>query len=172
MDQFRSWFFPIGGDRSLYCKYNNESLQAYSAVMHFTGSIASIAASYFTQHWGRKGLVNAKYRTTYCTVDWASCNPKCSVACSSMIIAGTAFLIGSVFQASAIAHVSLLFIGRVFWGVGEFPTQSHVCSAADCAILHVVNESASLLLYPCYSHMPALRSVPHLPAPEAVLTVV
>ena len=55
MDQFKSWFFPIGGDKSLYCKYNNESLQAYSAVMHFTGSIASIAASYFTQHWGRKG---------------------------------------------------------------------------------------------------------------------
>lgn len=36
-----------------------------------------------------------------------------------MIIAGTSFLIGSVFQASAKAHLSLLFIGRVFWGVGK-----------------------------------------------------
>lgn len=59
MGQFKSWFFPGGdGDTSLYCRYNYKSLQAYSALMHFTGSIASIAASYFTQHWGRKGYVS------------------------------------------------------------------------------------------------------------------
>ena len=35
-----------------------------------------------------------------------------------MIIAGTSFLIGAVFQASAKSTIALLFIGRVFWGVG------------------------------------------------------
>ena len=55
MAQFSRWFFPQTGDSSFYCKYNNKSLQAYSAIMHFTGSLASIPASYFTQHWGRKG---------------------------------------------------------------------------------------------------------------------
>ncbi|KAL0036126.1 hypothetical protein WJX79_004397 [Trebouxia sp. C0005] len=91
MTQFKQWFFPGGGDSSFYCKYNNKPLQAYSAIMHFTGSLASIAASYFTQHWGRKG---------------------------SMIIAGTSFCIGAIFQASAKSTVALLFIGRIFWGIG------------------------------------------------------
>lgn len=93
MAQFSRWFFPSTGNAtsSFYCKYNDHTLQAYSAIMHFTGALASIPASYFTQHWGRKG---------------------------SMIIAGTAFCIGAVFQASAKSTVALLFIGRVFWGVG------------------------------------------------------
>ena len=69
---------------------------------------------------------------------WCQALP--SVVCSSMIIAGTAFLTGSVFQASASSHVSLLFVGRVFWGVGEFPTQSQVCSVT---ILDVGSESGS-----------------------------
>ncbi|DBA99607.1 TPA: species-specific tRNA processing, variant 3 [Trebouxia sp. C0006] len=91
MTQFKQWFFPGGDNSSFYCKYNNKPLQAYSAIMHFTGSLASIVASYFTQHWGRKG---------------------------SMIIAGTSFCIGAIFQASAKNTVALLFIGRVFWGIG------------------------------------------------------
>lgn len=36
-----------------------------------------------------------------------------------MIIAGTSFLIGAVFQASAKNTIALLFIGRVFWGIGK-----------------------------------------------------
>lgn len=36
-----------------------------------------------------------------------------------MIIAGTSFLIGAIFQASAKSTIALLFIGRVFWGIGE-----------------------------------------------------
>ncbi|KAL0050450.1 hypothetical protein WJX82_011458 [Trebouxia sp. C0006] len=91
MAQFSRWFFPQTGDSSFYCKYNNKSLQAYSAIMHFTGSLASIPASYFTQHWGRKG---------------------------SMIIAGTAFCIGAVCQASAKNTFAPLFLGRIFWGIG------------------------------------------------------
>lgn len=60
MDQFRRWFFPASGNSSFYCKYNDKTLQAYSAIMHFTGALASIPASYFTQHWGRKGYVHSK----------------------------------------------------------------------------------------------------------------
>lgn len=37
-----------------------------------------------------------------------------------MIIAGTSFCIGAIFQASAENTVALLFIGRVFWGIGMF----------------------------------------------------
>ena len=37
-----------------------------------------------------------------------------------MIIAGTSFCIGAIFQASAKNTVALLFIGRVFWGIGMF----------------------------------------------------
>lgn len=57
MEQFGRWFFPAttGATSSFYCKYNDHTLQAYSAIMHFTGALASIPASYFTQHWGRKG---------------------------------------------------------------------------------------------------------------------
>ena len=55
MEQFSRWFFPQNGNSSFYCKYNNHTLQAYSAIMHFSGALASIPASYFTQHWGRKG---------------------------------------------------------------------------------------------------------------------
>ena len=53
-----------------------------------------------------------------------SCGANFCLACRSMIIAGTSFLIGSVFQASAKAHLSLLFIGRVFWGIGKPYIQS------------------------------------------------
>ena len=56
MAQFGRWFFPATTTASsFYCKYNDRALQAYSALMHFTGALASIPASYFTQHWGRKG---------------------------------------------------------------------------------------------------------------------
>lgn len=37
-----------------------------------------------------------------------------------MIIAGTSFCIGAIFQASAKSTVALLFIGRIFWGIGVF----------------------------------------------------
>ena len=69
-----------------------------------------------------------------------------------MIIAGTSFLIGSVFQASANAHVSLLFIGRIFWGVGELPPQSHYALWWIVPYL-VVDQSARCALYPCICHM-------------------
>ncbi|KAK9793166.1 hypothetical protein WJX73_001731, partial [Symbiochloris irregularis] len=94
MHQFAASFFPStvnAPDRDFYCKYNDETLSAYSSVMHFTGSVASFAASYFTQHHGRT---------------------------RSMIIAGTAYCIGAVLQGAAKNTIALLFIGRIFWGIG------------------------------------------------------
>lgn len=49
------------------------------------------------------------------------CSQKKGWFCRSMQIAGTSFIIGSIFQASACCgynHRFLLFIGRIFWGVG------------------------------------------------------
>ena len=38
----------------------------------------------------------------------------------SMVIAGTAFCIGAVCQASAKNTFAPLFLGRIFWGIGKF----------------------------------------------------
>jgi hypothetical protein len=58
-------------DTDFYCKFNDKRLQAYSAIMHFTGAVASLPASYVTQHFGRT---------------------------TSMRVAGTAYILGSVLQ--------------------------------------------------------------------------
>jgi len=42
----------------------------------------------------------------------------------SMIIAGTAFCIGAVCQASAKNTFAPLFLGRIFWGIGKFAVHS------------------------------------------------
>lgn len=68
-----------------------------------------------------------------------------------MIIAGTSFLIGSIFQASSTkGHIWLLFIGRVCWGVGEFPDQYvwQLCEVGclhACWLHHVRPSSAALI---------------------------
>jgi sugar porter (SP) family MFS transporter len=92
--QFQRWWFPsvIGKPNTdFYCKYDDKVLSTYSAIMHFTGALASLPASYFTQHYGRT---------------------------RSMIIAGTAYCLGSILQAAAMRSIAMLFIGRVFWGIG------------------------------------------------------
>ena len=61
-------------DTSFYCKFNDKSLQAYSAIMHFTGALASLFAGYVTQRFGRT---------------------------TSMVVAGTSYIAGSVIQVSA-----------------------------------------------------------------------
>lgn len=70
-------FFPATASddsSSFWCSYDDKKLQAYSAVMHFTGAVASLFASYFTQRQGRT---------------------------RSMVIAGTAYIAGSICQAAA-----------------------------------------------------------------------
>ena len=47
-----------------------------------------------------------------------------------MIIGGTAFLIGSAFQASAKNTIALLFIGRIIWGVGKIKPCQQACTSA------------------------------------------
>ena len=58
-------------DGDFYCKFNDKTLQAYSAIMHFTGALASLVAGYITQHYGRT---------------------------TSMIVAGTSYILGSILQ--------------------------------------------------------------------------
>lgn len=53
------------------CRFNDKTLQAYSAIMHFTGALASLPAGYVTQHYGRT---------------------------TSMRVAGTAYILGSILQ--------------------------------------------------------------------------
>ena len=61
-------------DTNFYCKFNDKSLQAYSAIMHFTGALASLFAGYVTQRFGRT---------------------------TSMIVAGTSYITGSILQVCA-----------------------------------------------------------------------
>ncbi len=61
-------------DTSFYCKFNDKTLQSYSAIMHFTGALASLVAGYVTQRFGRT---------------------------ASMVVAGTAYIAGSILQVSA-----------------------------------------------------------------------
>lgn len=51
--------------------------------------------------------------------------------CRSMMIAGSAFLIGAIFQASAKSTIALIFIGRIFWGVGQ-PCICHLPLPCPC----------------------------------------
>ena len=61
-------------DTNFYCKFNDKTLQAYSAIMHFTGALASLFAGYITQRCGRT---------------------------ASMIVAGTSYITGSILQVDA-----------------------------------------------------------------------
>ena len=60
------------------------------------------------------------------------------------MIAGTAFIIGAIFQASAKNTIALLFIGRVFWGIG-------VGFGDHCAFIYTVcaEELADVLGLAC-----------------------
>ena len=69
------------------------------------------------------GLLTAAFAASHSNTHT---NPRLP-SCRSMIIAGTAFLIGSVFQAAAKSTIALLFIGRVFWGIGK-------CSSAQLRV--------------------------------------
>ena len=84
-----------------------------------------------------------------------------------MIIAGTSFCIGAVFQASAKSTIALLFIGRVFWGIGK---QS--CSLTVCTIEHALKSlhirrhtglmmltAVSILSFTCQAHLKNVKDV-------------
>ena len=71
--------------------------------------------------------------------------------CRSMTIAGSAFLIGCVWQAAAKRYVALLLVGRIFWGVGVgFADQSVTIYNAEMAtpqwrgLLHILFQLATV----------------------------
>ena len=61
------------------------------------------------------------------------------------MIAGTSFLIGAVFQAAAKNTIALLFIGRVFWGVGKCSVNNVLFYTIALAPLCVLSEVVLLL---------------------------
>lgn len=98
MDDFLVKFFPRVYERkhsgnlkeSHYCKYDDQGLQLFTSSLYLAGLVASIFASFTTRLLGRK---------------------------ASMLIAGLAFLAGSVFNAAA-TNLAMLIIGRMLLGAG------------------------------------------------------
>ncbi|KAK9807820.1 hypothetical protein WJX72_010227 [[Myrmecia] bisecta] len=112
MEGFQRDFFPSTlnppPETDPYCKYNLKLLQLYASLMHFTGSVASIPAGFFTRSHGRT---------------------------RAMALAGTSFLSGCVFLAAAQgSQFWMIMVGRVFWGVGVgFADQSVTIYNAEVA---------------------------------------
>lgn len=105
MDDFLVKFFPHvyrnkhSSDlrESHYCKYDDQGLQLFTSSLYLAGLVASFFASFTTRIFGRK---------------------------VSMLIAGIAFLAGSILNAAA-ANLAMLIIGRILLGVGVgFANQS------------------------------------------------
>lgn len=105
MDDFLIKFFPHvyrnkhSNDlhESHYCKYDDQGLQLFTSSLYLAGLVATFFASYTTRLLGRK---------------------------VSMLIAGLAFLAGSIFNAAAV-NLAMLIIGRLLLGAGVgFANQS------------------------------------------------
>ena len=79
-----------GVDHNLYCNYNNFDLQWFSSSLWLAGAFFCVPAGYIARRWGRL---------------------------RAMLIAGIAFLAGSILQAAA-ENVAMLISGRVLLGVG------------------------------------------------------
>ncbi|KAJ7516656.1 hypothetical protein O6H91_22G066400 [Diphasiastrum complanatum] len=97
MDDFLLKFFPIVYQHKHYhsrdedyCKYNNQSLTAFTSSLYIAGLIASFGASYTTRVLGRR---------------------------PSILIGGISFLIGASLNAGA-ENLAMLIIGRIMLGVG------------------------------------------------------
>ena len=75
---------------NLYCNYNNYDLQWFSSSLWLAGAFFCVPAGYIARRWGRL---------------------------RAMLIAGIAFLVGSILQAAA-ENVAMLITGRVLLGVG------------------------------------------------------
>ncbi|EFJ31597.1 hypothetical protein SELMODRAFT_168853 [Selaginella moellendorffii] len=98
MDDFLGKFFPsvlqrklqLVGKEGNYCKYDDQGVQAFTSSLYLTGLVATFAASYTTQRFGRK---------------------------PTMVIAGLFFIAGAVFNAAA-ENLAMLIIGRILLGCG------------------------------------------------------
>ncbi|EFJ38553.1 hypothetical protein SELMODRAFT_437470 [Selaginella moellendorffii] len=98
MNDFLGKFFPsilrkkleLAGKEGNYCKYDDQGLQAFTSSLYLAGLVATFAASYTTQRFGRK---------------------------PTMLIAGLFFIAGVVFNAAA-ENLAMLIIGRILLGCG------------------------------------------------------
>ncbi|CAI8587327.1 unnamed protein product [Vicia faba] len=96
MDDFLEQFFPEvymqkkHAHENNYCKYDSQSLAAFTSSLYIAGLIASLVASPVTRKYGRR---------------------------ISIIIGGVSFLIGSIMNASAM-NLTMLILGRVMLGIG------------------------------------------------------
>ncbi|KAK9914843.1 hypothetical protein WJX75_001199 [Coccomyxa subellipsoidea] len=96
LDDFLSKFFPsvVQGKahaaQNPYCQYDSQILQLWTSTMFLTGTVAGLIAAPVTRRFGRR---------------------------LTMVVGGLAFLIGSGLLAGAV-HISMLFLGRVFLGIG------------------------------------------------------
>ncbi|KAG0583677.1 hypothetical protein KC19_3G154100 [Ceratodon purpureus] len=98
MDVFLAKFFPgvynkkHSGDlvESHYCKYDDQGLQLFTSSLYLAALVATYFASHTTRMFGRK---------------------------LTMLIAGLAFLVGSILNAAA-TNLAMLIIGRILLGVG------------------------------------------------------
>ncbi|BDA43292.1 Sugar transport protein MST4 [Coccomyxa sp. Obi] len=96
LDNFLGDFFPsIVRDKAHaaqnpYCQYDSQLLQLWTSTMFIAGAVAGLVAALVTRRFGRR---------------------------LTMIVGGLAFLIGTGLLAGAV-HISMLFLGRVFLGIG------------------------------------------------------
>lgn len=96
MDDFLEEFFPEvfmqkkHAHENNYCKYDSQSLAAFTSSLYIAGLVASLVASPITRKYGRR---------------------------MSIIAGGVSFLIGSILNAAAISLAMLIF-GRVMLGIG------------------------------------------------------
>lgn len=96
MDEFLIKFFPtvyVNKHASIendYCKYDSQSLQAFTSSLYLAGLVAAFPASYITQWRGRK---------------------------ITMLIGGISFFVGSLLAGFA-QNLPMLIIGRILLGVG------------------------------------------------------
>lgn len=96
MDGFLQKFFPAVFEKQKkahennYCKYNNQSLAAFTSSLYLAGLVASLVASPITRKYGRRG---------------------------GILCGGMSFIIGATLNASA-ANLAMLILGRIMLGFG------------------------------------------------------
>jgi MFS family permease len=101
MNNFLEKFFPavyarkqlsvkIGSSHNIYCQYNSQALQAYSASISLAAAVSTLFASYFTRNYGRK---------------------------TTLIYAGVLSIIGVILKAAA-QNLGMLLVGRIIIGFG------------------------------------------------------
>ena len=96
MDTFLLKFFPTvyvskhTAKETDYCKYDSQSLQAFTSSLYLAGLTAAFFASYTTRTWGRK---------------------------KTMVLGGSSFFVGSILNGAA-QNLAMLIIGRILLGIG------------------------------------------------------